>query len=70
MGLRLVRVCTTFLKEAATEHGLDRILNAMMALEGAVDAASSTGSKPASTGNKIPEPTPSTPALPMRPPGR
>ena len=69
MGLRLVRVCTTFLKEAAQENGLERILNAMTALEGAVDAASGT-SKPAASGNRIPEPTPSTPALPLRPPGR
>jgi hypothetical protein len=69
MGLRLVRVCTTFIKEAAHEHGLDRVLNAMTALEGAAEAAASNG-KPASGGNKIPEPTPSTPALPMRPPGR
>jgi hypothetical protein len=66
MGIRLVRVCTTFIKEAAQEYGLDRILNAMSALEGAVETTQTT-----KTGaGKIPEPTPSTPALPMRPPGR
>ncbi len=69
MGLRLVRVSGTFIKEAAHEHGLERILNAMAALEGAAEAAAASG-KPSSTGNKIPEPTPSTPALPMKPPGR
>jgi len=69
MGLRLVRVCTTFIKEAAHEYGMDRILNAMTALETAAEAASG-GGKPAPSGNKIPEPTPSTPALPLRPPGR
>jgi hypothetical protein len=69
MGLRLVRVCATFLKEAAQEHGLERILNAMAALEGAVDAPSG-GGKTAGTGGKIPEPTPSTPSLPLKPPGR
>jgi hypothetical protein len=68
MGIRLVRVCATFIKEAAQEHGLERILNAMTALEGAAEAAGSNG-KPAG-GNKIPEPTPSTPSLPMKPPGR
>ena len=68
MALRLVRVCATFIKEAAHEHGLDRILNAMIALEGLADSSSSNG-KPAPSG-KIPEPTPSTPSLPMRPPGR
>ena len=70
MGLRLVRVCATFIKEAAHEHGLERILNAMAALEGAAEAAASSGTKPTTTGNKIPEPTPSTPVLPLRPPGR
>jgi hypothetical protein len=68
MGLRLVRVCTTFLKEAALEHGLDRIINALTALEGGIEAATSNGK--ATTSGKIPEPTPSTPSLPMRPPGR
>jgi hypothetical protein len=70
MGLRLVRVCATFIKEAAHEYGLDRVLNAMTALEGAAEAASNNGGKPAPSGNKIPEPTPSTQQLPMRPPGR
>ena len=68
MGVRLLRVSTTFIKEAAQEYGLDRILTAMMALEGAIDAGSSGGKTP--SGGKIPEPTPSTPSLPMRPPGR
>jgi len=68
-GLRLVKVCTTFLREAAQEYGMDRIINALTALEGGLDTASSNA-KPAASGNKVPEPTPSTPALPMRPPGR
>jgi hypothetical protein len=69
MGLRLVRVCTTFIKEAAQEYGLDRIINALTALEGGLETAASNG-KASTGGNKIPEPTPSTPSLPMKPPGR
>jgi hypothetical protein len=70
MGLRLVRVCTTFIKEAAHEYGLDRIINALTSLEGGLETSSNSNGKAATTGNKVPEPTPSTPSLPMRPPGR
>ena len=70
MGLRLVRVCTTFIKEATHEYGLDRIINALTSLEGGLETSSNSNGKAATTGNKVPEPTPSTPSLPMRPPGR
>jgi hypothetical protein len=69
MALRLVRVCTTFLREAAQEHGLDRIMNALIALEMGVDSAN-TNSKSSPSSGKIPEPPTSTSSLPMRPPGR
>jgi hypothetical protein len=69
MGMRLVRVSTTFIREAAHEYGIDRVLNAMVALEVPVEPPSGNA-KPAPSSNKIPEPTPSTPLLPLKPPGR
>ncbi len=68
MALRLVRVCTTFLKEAALEHGIDRVVNALGALETAAENAQNVP-KPAPSG-KIPDPPPSMSSLPMKPPGR
>jgi hypothetical protein len=66
-ALRLVRVCTTFLKEAALELGMDRVVGALSAIEGTPEgnvpkAAASTG--------KIPDPPTSTTSLPLKPPGR
>ncbi len=61
-ALRLVKVVTTFLKEAAQEHGMDRVLNALIALELQGDAPETKG--------KIPPPPPSTATLPLKPPGR
>lgn len=69
MGMRLARVSTTFVREAALEYGIDRVLNAMLALEVPVEQPSGNV-KPAPSTNKIPEPTPSTPQLPLKPPGR
>lgn len=66
-ALRLVRVCTTFLKDAAIEHGMDRVLNALVALETLTDASGGDSGKSAS---KIPPAPQSSTALPMRPPGR
>jgi hypothetical protein len=65
-ALRLVRVVTTFLKEAAQEHGMDRVMNALSALENVVEGDTHHGK-----GSKnIPPPPVSTPALPLKPPGR
>jgi len=60
-SLRLVRVASIFQKEAALEHGMDRVLNALIALEMMAEDAKS---------GKIPPPPPSTSQLPLKPPGR
>ncbi len=67
-ALRLIRVCTTFLKDAALEYGMDRVIGALMALETTADGALGVP-KPAPSG-KIPEPPPSMTSLPLKPPGR
>jgi hypothetical protein len=67
-SLRLVKVCSTFLREAALEHGMDRVVNALVALETTPEGGQSN-TKPAPSG-KIPEPPPSMSSLPMKPPGR
>jgi hypothetical protein len=67
-ALRLVRVCTTFLKEAALEYGMERIVNALTALEVSADGA--LGVPKAAPSGKIPEPPPSMSSLPLKPPGR
>jgi hypothetical protein len=65
-ALRLVRVCTTFLKEAALELGMDRVVGVLSAIEATTD-----GPVPkAQPSGRIPEPPPSTTSLPLRPPGR
>ncbi len=67
-SLRLVRVVTTFLKEAAQEHGMERVMNALSALEAVADSTlETTGTKGP---GKIPPAPVSTTALPLRPPGR
>ena len=60
-SLRLVRVASIFQKEAALEHGMDRVLNALLALEMMTEDGKS---------GKIPPPPPSTSQLPLKPPGR
>jgi hypothetical protein len=67
-ALRLVKVVSTFLKEAAQEHGMERVMNALIALETVAEGQSGTGSK--SDSPKIPPPPMSSPSLPMKPPGR
>jgi hypothetical protein len=68
-ALRLVRVCTTFLKEAALELGMDRVVGALSAIEGTPEA-NTHPAKPTASAGKIPEPPSSTTSLPLRPPGR
>jgi hypothetical protein len=67
-SLRLVKVSGTFLREAALENGMERVVNALIALE-TVPEGGGTTTKPAPSG-KIPEPPPSLTSLPMKPPGR
>ena len=72
MKLR-VRVVTTFLKEAAVEHGMERLFNALTALEVGLEAApqeSGSGSKKDTLVGKIPPAPVSATALPLRPPGK
>jgi hypothetical protein len=59
-SLKLVRVAALFLKEAALEVGMDRLFNAIQAID--------SGGEPEL--QRIPPPPPSTTALPLRPPGR
>jgi hypothetical protein len=65
-ALRLVRVVNVFQKPAALELGMDRLFNALMALdavEGVVDGERKSAVK-------LPPPPISTTTLPLRPPGR
>ena len=62
-SLRLVRVVHTFQKEAAIEYGMDRVFNAITALESPPDDMPMGG-------GKVPPPPLSTPSLPLKPPGR
>lgn len=64
-SLRLVRINAVFQKEAALELGLERLQNALLALEVPPDRAS-TPAKDA----KVPPPPVSSTALPLKPPGR
>jgi hypothetical protein len=61
MALRLVRIVSIFQKEAALEHGIDRVINGLLALDMLSEDAKS---------GKIPPPPPSTSQLPLKPPGR
>ncbi|WP_394847908.1 hypothetical protein LZC95_10640 [Pendulispora brunnea] len=63
-SLRLVRVVGVFIKEAALEHGVDRVLNALVALETATESSLDVNK------GKVPPPPISTAALPLKPPGR
>jgi len=67
-ALRLVRISTTFLKEAALDYGMDRAIAALVALETTADG--SIGVPKAAPSGKIPEPPPSMSQLPLKPPGR
>jgi hypothetical protein len=66
-AMRLVRVVTTFFKEAAQEHGMERVFNALNALEMAAEGTGPTGPKEA---GKVPPAPVSTTSLPLRPPGK
>lgn len=67
-GLRLVRMTQIFLREAALEFGMERLINAILALEGIPEAPGSTMKLESTT--KLPPAPVSTPMLPLKPPGR
>jgi hypothetical protein len=62
-SLRLVKIHGTFQKEAALEHGMERVMNALMMLETPHEGVSKNEAK-------IPPAPISTSALPLKPPGR
>lgn len=66
-SLRLVRITQVFLKEAALEFGMERLINALAALETVPEAP---GSSLKMESSKIPPAPISTPVLPLKPPGR
>jgi hypothetical protein len=60
-SLRLVKAVAVFQKEAALEYGMDRVFNALMALETPPEEFLS---------GKLPAAPLSAPGLPLKPPGR
>lgn len=66
-SLRLVRITQVFLKEASLELGMERLINALITLEAIPEAP---GSSMKLESAKIPPPPISSPALPLKPPGR
>lgn len=66
MALRLVKIVQTFLRNAATELGKDRLINALIAIEVPESMVSTRDLSAA----KLPAAPVSTSALPLRPPGR
>ena len=65
-SLRLVRVVSTFIKETALEYGMDRLFNAIIAL----DTVNEGDAPQQKGGNKVPPAPVSTSQLPLKPPGR
>jgi len=63
-SLRLIRVVALFLKEAALEYGMERLFNAISALENVGDQSMGESK------TKIPPAPVSTTTLPLKPPGR
>jgi len=63
-SLRLIRVVALFLKEAALEYGMERLFNAISALENVGDQSMGESK------SKIPPAPVSTTTLPLKPPGR
>lgn len=64
-SLRLVRIAGVFVKEAALECGLERVQNAVIALDTVYESSYDVGKS-----GKIPPPPTSTASLPLKPPGR
>jgi hypothetical protein len=63
-SLRLVKTHGTFQKEAAIEYGMERVFNALVALDLPPEAMD----RPSTA--KVPPPPVSTTSLPLKPPGR
>jgi hypothetical protein len=64
-SLRLVRIVGVFVKEAALECGLERVQNAIIALDTITESSYDVAKS-----GKLPPPPISTAALPLKPPGR
>ena len=62
-SLRLVKIHGIFQKEAAVEHGMERVVNALLMLETTVEGGGKSDAK-------VPPAPISTSALPLKPPGR
>jgi hypothetical protein len=67
-ALRLAKVGSIFIKEAAHEFGMDRVFAALAALEPGSEG--STARLEDSRARLMPPPPPSTASLPLKPPGR
>lgn len=65
-SLRLVKIHGIFQKDAALEHGMERVFNALTMLETPVDGNATSNKSDA----KMPPAPISTSALPLKPPGR
>ncbi len=66
-SLRLVRMTQVFLREAAAEFGMERMINALITLEAIPEAP---GSAMKLENARIPPAPISSPVLPLKPPGR
>jgi hypothetical protein len=64
-SLRLVRIAGVFVREAALECGLERVQNAVIALDTITESSYDVGKS-----GKLPPPPISTASLPLKPPGR
>ena len=65
-SLHLVRITQVLQREAALEFGMERCINALIALEAIPEAPGSS----MKLEGKVPPPPISSPALPLKPPGR
>ncbi|MEI7893336.1 MAG: hypothetical protein WCI05_09595 [Myxococcales bacterium] len=70
MGLRLVRIVHTFLKDAALEYGFDRLAVALNVLDLGNDAVPAAPESKGASSTRIPPAPISTGALPLKPPGK
>ena len=65
-GIRLVRIVTTFLKSAAHEYGLDRLIGVLAQLDASMEALTTNGKE----APRVPPAPLSSSSLPLKPPGR
>ncbi len=68
VAVRLIRVVTTFLKDAAQEYGMDRVFVALQAMDAGIEGAPAPDGRQSQA--RIPPAPISTASLPLKPPGR